>query len=131
MVKLYDIDHQGNEKVLHILKPPSLMPLTALGQRSEDTAWFYSTITDCDVYTVTSDELEQRMESESALAAFLLRQQAREMNELLVRLSALAKTTPAASWRMYCASWRSAMPANITTVGGGSAFRSATSCSPT
>ncbi|HJT58342.1 MAG TPA: Crp/Fnr family transcriptional regulator [Ktedonobacteraceae bacterium] len=91
VVKLYDIDHQGNEKVLHILKPPSMLPLTVLGQEREDTAWFYSAITDCDVYSVAHDEFEKRVVSDSKLAACLLRQNAEVMNELLVRLSSLGK----------------------------------------
>src|SRR5579885_680684 len=91
VVKLYDIDHQGNEKVLHILKPPSMMPLTALGQCNEDSEWFYSTITDCDVYSVTYDEVERRIASDSKLASFILRQNAEVMNELLVHLSSLGK----------------------------------------
>lgn len=91
VVKLYDIDHQGNEKVLHILKPPSMLPLTALGQSGEDSDWFYSTITDCDVYTVAYDEVQQRVSHDSKLASCLLRQNAEEMHELLVRLSSLGK----------------------------------------
>lgn len=91
VVKLYDIDHEGNEKVLHILKPPSLMPLTALGREREDSEWFYGTITDCDVYAVAADEFEKSITTDSKLATFLLRQNAEVMNELLVRLSSLGK----------------------------------------
>lgn len=91
VVKLYDIDHQGNEKVLHILKPPSLLPLTALGKGGEDSEWFYSTITDCEVYAVAHDDAMKRIMSDSKLASFLLRQQAEEMHELLIHLSSLGK----------------------------------------
>jgi CRP-like cAMP-binding protein len=92
VAKVYDIDHEGNEKVLHILKPPCIIPLTSLRRGRQSTEWFYSTITDCDVYAVPYAEAEQRITSDCKLAAYLIRQNADEMHELLVRLSSLGKT---------------------------------------
>lgn len=90
--KMYDIDHQGNEKVLHIVKPPCLMPLTSLRGGGQITEWFYGSITDCEVYAVPYAEAERRMVADSRLATYLLRQVAEETHELLVRVSSLGKT---------------------------------------
>lgn len=90
--KMYDIDQQGNEKVLHIIKPPCLMPLTALRGAGQVTEWFYGSITDCEVYAIPYAEAERRMAADSRLTEYLLRQIAGETHELLVRVSSLGKT---------------------------------------
>jgi CRP/FNR family transcriptional regulator len=92
VAKIYDIDNQGNEKVLHILKPPALMPLGSVLGRDISTDWFYSAVTDCDVYAISRAEAEKRILSDSRLAAFVMDHFSQEMHEVLVRLSGLGKT---------------------------------------
>lgn len=95
VAKMYDIDNQGNEKILHLLKPPGIMPLTFLRGRNRAAEWFYNTVTDCDVYTVPRADVERQIESDGQLAMYLMSQFGNETHELLVRLSGLSKTDTA------------------------------------
>jgi len=92
VAKMYDIDQKGNEKVLHILKPPCILPLTAFGTSGQTNEWFYGAITDCEVYSVSYDEAERRVAADCKLAAYLMRHSASEMHELLIRVSSLGKS---------------------------------------
>lgn len=90
IIKINDIDEQGNEKVLHILKPPAIMPLGFPARAT--SKWFYTTLIDSDIYTVSREKVQQTMDANTELAAYLIRWFARETHELLVRLSSLGKT---------------------------------------
>jgi CRP/FNR family transcriptional regulator, anaerobic regulatory protein len=92
VAKIYDIDQKGNEKVLHILKPPCIMPLTSFGKSGQTNEWFYGSITDCEVYSVSYGEAERLIAADCTLAANLMRHCASEMHELLIRLSSLSKS---------------------------------------
>ncbi|SRR6266567_6676033 len=92
VAKMYDIDQKGNEKVLHILKPPCIMPLTSFGTSGQTNEWFYGAITDCEVYSVSYSEAERRVAADCKLAAYLMRHTASEMHELLIRVSSLGKS---------------------------------------
>lgn len=92
VAKMYDIDQKGNEKILHLLKPPCLMPLTAFGTSGQTNDWFYGSITDCEVYAVSYGEAERRVAADGKLAASLMRHITSEMHELLTRLSSLGKS---------------------------------------
>jgi CRP-like cAMP-binding protein len=92
IVKIYDIDHQGNEKVLHILKPPCIMPLTALQETAKTTEWFYSAVTDCEIYTLARTDAEHKIEADGKLAKLIMDRFANETHEILVHLSGLSKT---------------------------------------
>ena len=92
VAKMYDIDHKGNEKVLHILKPPCIMPLTSFGKSGQTNEWFYGSITDCEVYSVSYGEAEGRVAADCKLATYFMRHTASEMHELLIRLSSLGKS---------------------------------------
>jgi CRP-like cAMP-binding protein len=92
IAKMYDIDHQGNEKILHILKPPAIMPLTSFGGEGQTTEWFYSAITDCEVYAVPFAEAEKRVADDCKLASYMMRHFASEMHELLIRMSSMGKS---------------------------------------
>ena len=90
LIKINDIDDQGNEKVLHILKPLAVLPLGFAGHKESD--WFYTTLIDSDIYSLPRLQLEQAIESDPEVAAHLMRWSARETHELLVRLSSLGKS---------------------------------------
>lgn len=92
ITKMYDIDHQGNEKVLHILKAPCIMPLAELHGRTQITEWFYGAVTECEVYALSRDEAEKRIRSDGRLALYIMERFAAEMHEMLIRLSGLSKT---------------------------------------
>src|SRR5260221_346655 len=90
--KMYDIDNQGNEKILHILKPPGILPLSAFGEEGNTTEWFYSAITDCEVYSIPYAEAEKRVADDCKLATYMMKHFASEMHELLIRMSSMGKS---------------------------------------
>lgn len=93
-VKVYDIDDEGNEKILHLFNPPAVMPFDFFGHgNSKYIKWFYAALTDCDVYTLPSDRLTEQIDQNGELATYLTDWFSAEANELLVRLSSLGKTT--------------------------------------
>lgn len=93
-VKLYDIDEQGNEKILHIFRPPAILPLAAyIIRASAETLWFYACLSDTEVYILPYQDLKPHMLADAALATYLLGRAASEMHELLVRLASMGKST--------------------------------------
>ena len=92
IVKIYDIDDQGNEKILHIVRPPAVMPLAVFSGGEMTTHWFYNTVVDCDVQVIQKAAFEDIFASNQPLAAYLTQWFSREVHELLVRLSSLGKT---------------------------------------
>jgi CRP-like cAMP-binding protein len=93
IVRVYDTDDQSNEKVLHIVKSPALIPFAFFISEGATTEWFYSALTDCDVYILDQRKLRDAMLKNGELAVYLLRNFSNDVHELLVRLSSLGKTT--------------------------------------
>lgn len=93
IVKVYDIDDQGNEKILHILKSPSMFPIIQFLGGSDEIRSFYTTLTAADIYAVPQDCVYRRMEQDSELTMYIMRWFATETHELLVRLSSMEKST--------------------------------------
>jgi len=92
IVKVYDIDDQGNEKVLHLVKTPAVIPFAFFSGMHEPLNWFYTTLTDCELAVFTAEELGKMATSDSALGEVLTNAFSRDVHELLVRLSSLGKT---------------------------------------
>ena len=92
IVKIYDLDEQGNEKILHILKPWAILPFVFFSGNQEATRWFYAALTDSDVGIVSYDKLMAQMKADIDLALLLINWFSTEVHELLVRLSSLGKT---------------------------------------
>lgn len=91
-VKIYDIDDQGNEKILHIAKPPAVVPFSFFSGGALPPKWFYAALTDCELYVLPTEALEKAMEADSRLASSLTHAFSRDVHELLVRLSSMGKT---------------------------------------
>jgi CRP-like cAMP-binding protein len=93
IIKIHDIDKQGNEKILHIVKPFGLVPFALFsGTVERPINWFYTALTDADVCVLPFEKLEEYMEKDSQLAIHLMNWFSQEVHELLVRLSSLGKT---------------------------------------
>ena len=71
VIKVYDIDEQGKEKILHLLKAPALIPFAFFSGMREPLKWFYVTLTDCDVYSVSAKEVRDMMRKDWQLAEAL------------------------------------------------------------
>lgn len=92
VVKLYDIDDQGNEKILHIVSAPVLLPFAFFSGGTDPVRWFYTAITDCDAYVLPEPKLMHAVRSDGALAVALMNAFSTDVHELLTRLSSLEKT---------------------------------------
>jgi CRP-like cAMP-binding protein len=93
IVKLYDIDDQGNEKLLHLVKAPAVVPFAFFSGMVDPLRWFYTALTDCELYVLPASELEEMTLKDSALAKALTNEFSQDVHELLVRLSSLGKTS--------------------------------------
>lgn len=92
VVKIYDIDDQGNEKVLHLAKAPAVIPFAFFSGGKTPPNWFYAALTDCELYVLMYDVLQKAVDDDGTLATLLTNQFSRDVHELLVRLSSLGKT---------------------------------------
>jgi len=92
-VKIYDIEEDGNEKILHILKSPAVFPEVFFFGRDGQTNTFYTTVADSEVYVIPRTDLETRLEQDSPLAMYCMRWFAQEVMEMLARMSSLQKTS--------------------------------------
>jgi len=92
VVKLYDIDDQGGEKILHLVKPPAVIPFAFFSGMHDPLHWFYTTLTDCELYVLPVTELQEMTRSGSNLAEILTNHFSDDVHELLVRLNSLSKT---------------------------------------
>lgn len=93
IVKVYDIDDQGNEKILHLIKPPSMFPMVYFMGGNDQNRSFYTTVTDSEIYVLPQSVVDEHIQADSSLAIHIMRSFAQEVHEVLVRLSSLEKTT--------------------------------------
>jgi CRP-like cAMP-binding protein len=92
IIKMHDIDAQGNEKVLHLLKCPAVFPFAFFTGGDVATRWYYTALTDCEIYSMPKAELRQLFSTNAELAAYLMNWFSSEVHEILTRLSSLSKT---------------------------------------
>lgn len=93
IVKVHNIDGRGNDKVLHLLKRPSVFPFAFFsGKNIHQTRWFYTTLIDCSLYCVSRHALQDLIESDNPTAVYLFNQFSEEMHEMVVRLDSLEKS---------------------------------------
>lgn len=92
VVKIYDIDEQGNEKILHIVKPPTLIPYAFFSGLRQPLRWFYTALRDCDLYVMSAPELYDAASRDGRLAMQLTKGFSNDVHELLIRLGSLSKT---------------------------------------
>lgn len=92
-VKMYDIDEDGNEKILHIVKAPGIFPTIFLFGAPGITNTFYTTVCDSELYVLSRADFESRLKSDHALALYCMRWFASEVSEILRRMSSLEKTS--------------------------------------
>lgn len=91
-VKLYDIDEQGNEKVLHLMQNPAIIPFAFFSGAPTPTLWFYSALTDCELYEVPQVQLLRELRKNSELVMYSMNWFSKEMHGVLTLLSSLGKT---------------------------------------
>ncbi|HEX8762311.1 MAG TPA: Crp/Fnr family transcriptional regulator [Candidatus Saccharimonadales bacterium] len=94
-VTMGDIDDQDYQKILHIFGPPALFPMVSFSEDTVRVSWYYTALTDCEVYLLPYDTLKKRLASVEGGTArnLLLQQLLKEVHELLVRVNSFNKTT--------------------------------------
>ncbi len=92
VVKLNNIDDQGNEKILHLLRAPMIVPLAFFSRPEIATRWYYTTLTNCELYVLRREELEHLMETDAWTMRFLINNFSEEVHEILTRLDSLGKS---------------------------------------
>lgn len=92
-VKVHDIDNHGNDKILHLLKAPALVPFAFFSETDEGIKWFYTALTDCNARILPAKDLRLAMQRDYMLSQYLTQWFSREVHEMLVRISSLGKTT--------------------------------------
>lgn len=92
VVKIHDIDAQGNEKILHLVREPALVPLAFFSGGSTPTHWFYTALTDCAVYVVPRIRILSELQTSNELTMYLMNWFSREVHEIMIRLNSLGKT---------------------------------------
>lgn len=93
-VTMHDMDEAGNRKLLHIFGPPSLFPMVSFVSDMAEASWFYTTLTETQVYVLPYDKLKAYIESPAGTKAYnaILKQLLCEVHELLVRINSSTKT---------------------------------------
>lgn len=92
IVKIYDIDENGNEKILHLVKSPAVIPFAFFSGTRESMRWFYASLTDCELYVLSAAALKTMTREDNKLAELLTNGFSKDVHELLVRLSSMGKT---------------------------------------
>lgn len=92
IVKVYDIDEKGQEKILQLIKAPAILPLTCLFDSPRSISWYYAPLTTATVSVFATRELHEQMERRPDLNAYIINWLATETHELLVRLDSMNKT---------------------------------------
>lgn len=93
VVKLFDIDDKGQEKILQIIKAPAIIPLDCLFSRPHTIRWFYGALTDVDAFSFSANELHDRIKKNPDLGEYVINWLAIESHELLVRIDGMNKTS--------------------------------------
>ncbi len=91
-IRYYDIDEEGNEKILHLIGPNNIFPMLYAFGVTEDVAAFYGTIDAASIITVPLDEFSKAAQTNIELANALTRWFLTEINQLVYRISSLEKT---------------------------------------
>jgi CRP-like cAMP-binding protein len=92
-VKIYDIDEDGNEKILHIIKPLGIFPVIFMFGTAGQTSTFYTTVADSDLYVLSRADFEDRLKNDPPLVLYCMRWFANEVQEMMRRMSSLEKTS--------------------------------------
>ena len=92
VIKLYDIDDNGNERILQLVASPAVIPFSFFSNQLNPLQWFYASLTDCELYEISFSKLRSMMQKDDKLNDSLVAALSENVHELLARLSSLAKT---------------------------------------
>lgn len=91
-LKYYDIDEQGNEKILHLIGPNNIFPMMYAFDITKEVEAFYGTLETTIVLTVPLQEFQEAIETNISFVGTLTRWFLFEISELVYHISSLEKT---------------------------------------
>lgn len=92
-VKFYDIDSDGNEKILHIGGPKSFFPLFYSFDGKPHVDAFYTTLQKSQILLIPLKEFTERLNTDAKFTSQMLRWYAGEMDHVVLRLKSLERST--------------------------------------
>lgn len=92
-VKFYDIDQDGNEKILHIGGPESFFPLFYSFEGKAHVDAFYTTLQRSRFLMIPLEEFGKKIKTDVEFTSQLLMWYAREMDHIVLRLKSLERST--------------------------------------
>lgn len=91
-IKLYDIDDDGNEKILHIVGPQNIFPMLYAFGVNPDINAFYATIDDVEVMTIPLQDFHRAIETDIKFSNTLTTWFLTEVEQLVFRINSFEKT---------------------------------------
>jgi CRP/FNR family transcriptional regulator len=93
-VMMHDIDDAGNRKILYTFGPPTLFPMVSFLENTAQSAWFYTTLVDTEVYVIPYEQFKEKLQDKKSYEAYnaILRQALKEVHELLLHITDHVKT---------------------------------------
>lgn len=92
IVKVYDIDDKGQEKILQLIKAPAVLPLNYLLSMPQPVSWWYASLTPATFSVLSPRRLQDQIKRQPELSNYIINWLATETHELLVRLNGMNKT---------------------------------------
>jgi CRP-like cAMP-binding protein len=92
-IKFFDIDNDGNEKILHIGGEGSIAPLFYSFEDKPSVDAYYATLCKTEVLMVPLVSFREKLNTSSQFAAETLRWYATEMDHIVLRLKSMEKST--------------------------------------
>ena len=115
-IKLFNIDEQGNETILHIIETMAAFPIFHHMAEKPLLSWFYAAITDVEVTVMPFKALKEAMTTNPDILREVMIHCAREVHELFVRLDSMGKSTTKAK---LIAALKFLVVQHSTEIGGG------------
>jgi CRP-like cAMP-binding protein len=91
-VKFYDIDSDGNEKILHIGGAQSFFPLFYSFDHKPEVEGFYSTLQKTRLLFIPLKDFQNRLETDAMFTKQMLAWYAHEMDHVVLRLKSLERS---------------------------------------
>ena len=91
-IRYYDIDKEGNEKILHIIGKDNVFPMLYAFRVTDYVSGFYATLDETEILAVPLNEFQQATKTNVELSNALTKWFLGEINQLVFRVSSLQKT---------------------------------------
>ena len=92
-IKFYDIDSEGNEKILHIGGASSLFPLFYTFESKPKVDGFYTTLQRSNFLLIPIKDFRERVQTDAMFASSMLAWLAGQMDHTLLRLKSMERSS--------------------------------------